>query len=230
MDSCKYRTCVFDSFVEFPVAYRKLTSVARNINVFGLVFVVTLSSVIVLIDITMLKFLIFLSKFRRALAPRIDRWIQDGALQLQRRAYESQGQGVWTNLSKDVPLTTEKVSLEDLPLESLPPFRKLRHVLEKDYKPRRADTEMTAVASPISPWTPSMKSKNSDPSFHSKMEMVGKDFSLQRTDTDYTMVASPVSLSPESRDYEDQIETVVNTPTIREDGSSPWERRKRAGL
>jgi len=100
----------------------------RNINFFGLVFIVTFSITIAIIDITLLKFLIFLSKFRRALAPRIDRWIQDGVLQLQRRAYEAQREGTWTNLDKDVPLTIESVKLKDLPLESLSSSR-----WEKEY-------------------------------------------------------------------------------------------------
>lgn len=60
-----------------------------------------------------------MSKFRRALAPRIDRWIQDGVLQLQRRAYEAQGQGTWINLEQDIPLTVEKYQFTDLPTASL---------------------------------------------------------------------------------------------------------------
>jgi hypothetical protein len=49
-----------------------------------------------IVDIVLLKFLIYLSKFRRALSPRIERWIQDGVLQLQRRAYEAHKEGTWS--------------------------------------------------------------------------------------------------------------------------------------
>jgi hypothetical protein len=67
----------------------------------------------------LLKYLIYLGKFRKALSPRIDRWIQDGVLQLQRRAYEAQGQGTWSDLDKEVPLTQANDMLDDLPLMSV---------------------------------------------------------------------------------------------------------------
>ncbi|KAF2180391.1 hypothetical protein K469DRAFT_714765 [Zopfia rhizophila CBS 207.26] len=46
-----------------------------NINVFGLVFIVAVSSIVAILDITLLKFLVYMSRFRRALAPRLDRWV-----------------------------------------------------------------------------------------------------------------------------------------------------------
>jgi hypothetical protein len=85
-----------------------------------LFFIITLASVVVLLGIVLLRFLILLARFRRALAPRINRWIQDSVLQLQRRAYEAEGQGTWTRLDTDVPITTEKEKLTDLPAEPLP--------------------------------------------------------------------------------------------------------------
>lgn len=63
--------------------------------------------------------MIYLTRFRRALGPRIDRWIQDGVWQLQRRAYEGEGYRGWTDLEADVPLTYEK-QLKDLPILWLP--------------------------------------------------------------------------------------------------------------
>ena len=66
----------------------------------------------------MLKFLIFLSGFRRALAPRIDRWIQDGVFQLQRRAYEDKDGIVWKDLDKEIPITVDNELLVDLPIET----------------------------------------------------------------------------------------------------------------
>ena len=62
-----------------------------NINVFGLSFVIVFSLLVALIDITLLRFLIYLSCFRRALGPRLVRWTQDGVWQLQHRAYEGEG-------------------------------------------------------------------------------------------------------------------------------------------
>ncbi|KAF2189270.1 hypothetical protein K469DRAFT_659388 [Zopfia rhizophila CBS 207.26] len=91
-----------------------------NINVFGLVFIAVISCTIMILDIILLKFLVYLSRFRHALAPRLDRWIQDGVLQLQRRAYEAYGEGSWENLDEEIPVTTQKQTLSELPLTSLP--------------------------------------------------------------------------------------------------------------
>ena len=63
--------------------------------------------------------MIFLTRFRRALGPRIDRWIQDGVWQLQRRAYEGEGYRAWTDLEADIPLTDER-KLKDLPILWVP--------------------------------------------------------------------------------------------------------------
>jgi hypothetical protein len=63
---------------------------------------------------------IYLSNFRRALAPRVDRWIQDGVWQLQRRAYEGEGYRQWTQLEADVPLTDAGQTLKDLPILWVP--------------------------------------------------------------------------------------------------------------
>jgi hypothetical protein len=95
-----------------------LLTLSRNINFFALTFVITVSCFVVVLDITLLKFLVFLSEFRRltGLSHRLSRWTQDGVLQLQRRAYEAQGRGTWVNLDDDVPLTVSKERLEDLPL------------------------------------------------------------------------------------------------------------------
>ncbi|KAF3001242.1 hypothetical protein E8E13_002985 [Curvularia kusanoi] len=90
-----------------------------NINVFGLSFIIAFSVVVALLDMFILKFMIYLSKFRAALNPRIDRWIQDGIWQLQRRAYEGEGYHGWTDLEADIPLTTED-KLKDLPILWLP--------------------------------------------------------------------------------------------------------------
>jgi hypothetical protein len=90
-----------------------------NVNVFGLSFIIAFSVLIALLDIFILKFMIFLSRFRAALGPRIDRWIQDGIWQLQRRAYEGEGYRGWTDLEADIPLTKED-KLKDLAILWLP--------------------------------------------------------------------------------------------------------------
>lgn len=83
-----------------------------------------------LLHIIILKFLVFSSKFRHVskASPRLDRWIQDGLLQLQRRVYEAASEehsSVWVDLDKEIPLTTTGAMFSDLPLESVP--RRCRH-------------------------------------------------------------------------------------------------------
>ncbi|KAB2107082.1 hypothetical protein AG0111_0g5246 [Alternaria gaisen] len=87
-----------------------------NINVFGLSFVIAFSILVAIVDITLLKFLVYLTRFRRALGPRIARWTQDGVWQLQRRAYEGEGHRNWTNLESEIPLMEKGHKLKDLPI------------------------------------------------------------------------------------------------------------------
>ena len=82
---------------------------------FALVIIITFSLVITILDLSMLSLLGLISKLRSSRSPKVDRWIQDGVLQLQRRAYEAQGQGTWIRLDKDVPVTMDRVLLSDLP-------------------------------------------------------------------------------------------------------------------
>jgi hypothetical protein len=86
--------------------------------VFGLAFITTFCSVVTVIDLGLLRFLIHLRKCQPFFAPRIDRWIQDGVFQLQRRAYEGEGQGYWKKLNEEVPLTAMNELLPNLPIES----------------------------------------------------------------------------------------------------------------
>jgi hypothetical protein len=92
----------------------------RNINLFGLVFILTFSLLALVVDITLLKFLIYIARFRRHLGPRVERWIQDGVWQLQRRAYEGEGQRDWTDLESEIPLTEKRTLMKDLPIMWLP--------------------------------------------------------------------------------------------------------------
>ncbi|KAF2012695.1 hypothetical protein BU24DRAFT_465061 [Aaosphaeria arxii CBS 175.79] len=86
-----------------------------NINVFGLAFIVTVTVTVTAFNMMVLRVFIFLSRFRRALAPRIDHWVQDGIFQLQRRAFQSEGQGSWLGSEKEIPHTTKSEHLAKLP-------------------------------------------------------------------------------------------------------------------
>ena len=79
-----------------------------------------MSGVIVAIDLILLRSLLHLRKYKPWLGRRVDRWLQDGVFQLQRRAHEAHGSGIWKDLSEEVPVTTEKILLPELPFETLP--------------------------------------------------------------------------------------------------------------
>ncbi|KAF2736964.1 hypothetical protein EJ04DRAFT_562032 [Polyplosphaeria fusca] len=113
-----------------------------NINVFGLAFVTTFSLTILLFNLSVLRFMIFLSRFRKTLGPRIDRWVQDGVFQLQRRAFDAYGEGVWINLEKEIPATISDHRLSELPIESLDIKGRQRAML----RTRTWKTDVTAVS------------------------------------------------------------------------------------
>lgn len=96
--------------------FQHLLTYPSNINVFGFSFVVAFSILVAIIDITLLRFLVYLTRFRRALGPRIARWTQDGVWQLQRRAYEGEGHRNWTDLESEIPLMEKGHKLNDLPI------------------------------------------------------------------------------------------------------------------
>lgn len=87
---------------------------------FGLVFTITICGSITLADLVLLRSLILWRKLRKSAAPRLDRWVQDGVYQLQRRAYEASGNGNWENLAHEVPITRESTKLPDLQIETFP--------------------------------------------------------------------------------------------------------------
>ncbi|KAF2261148.1 hypothetical protein CC78DRAFT_570714 [Lojkania enalia] len=128
-----------------------------NINVFGLAFITTFSTVITLLNLMILRFVLWMSKFRRALAPRIERWAQDGLFQLQRRAFDAHGEGTWAGLEKEIPSTSPKQILEELPIESLPIWRP-KHINKKygddekrfdDFDEKKGDDEQEFEPKPL---------------------------------------------------------------------------------
>ncbi|KAF2184852.1 hypothetical protein K469DRAFT_750706 [Zopfia rhizophila CBS 207.26] len=90
-----------------------------TINAFGLALITVFSILVATLDFMLLRFLITLSRFRRAMAPKLHRWIQDGVFQLQRRAYEARGEGSWQHTDKEIPVTLGNERLEDLPVLSV---------------------------------------------------------------------------------------------------------------
>lgn len=123
-----------------------------NINVFGLVFIVTISCVVTIVDITLLRFISLLKKIKNFDSPRLERWMQDGLWQLQRHAYEAHGAGVWKDLTDEVPTIAEYTELPDLPLQHSSLSRvstyndsvgmKSPRVKQKDTFNEKSDTEI----------------------------------------------------------------------------------------
>ncbi|KAF2736414.1 hypothetical protein EJ04DRAFT_432960 [Polyplosphaeria fusca] len=93
---------------------------ASNFNYFGLVFIITISMIATIVDIALLRFIAILQKIFNFRSARITRWLQDGAWQLQRHAYEAQGEGTWKNLTSEIPTTVDKTLFADLPIEYTP--------------------------------------------------------------------------------------------------------------
>jgi hypothetical protein len=95
-----------------------MLTMPSNINVFALAFIIAFSVVATLCNTLILRFLIFMARFRALLAPRIDHWVQDGVYQLQRHAFEAQGQGSWQYLDEEIPITLHTETLRKLPIDS----------------------------------------------------------------------------------------------------------------
>ncbi|KAF2750154.1 hypothetical protein M011DRAFT_396913, partial [Sporormia fimetaria CBS 119925] len=86
-----------------------------NVNVFGLAFILTFCCVVTLIDLFLVRFIVYINKVtKRKPSPRIEAWIRDGIFQLQGRVYEGRGEGPWEKLSEEVPVTVEGTELSAL--------------------------------------------------------------------------------------------------------------------
>ena len=81
-------------------------------------FILAFSTIFTLCNTLILRFFIFMARFRAALAPRINHWVQDGIFQLQRRAFEAQGQGCWIHIEQEIPITLDGGKLRELHVES----------------------------------------------------------------------------------------------------------------
>jgi hypothetical protein len=93
---------------------KKILTNPSNIDVFTMTFIITFSMVVTLCNTLILRFFIFMARFRAALASRIDHWVQDGIFQLQRRAFEAQGQGCWKHIDQEIPTTIDGEKLCEL--------------------------------------------------------------------------------------------------------------------
>jgi hypothetical protein len=102
---------------------KSMLTMPSNINVFALAFIIAFSVIATLCNTLILRFFIFMARFRALLAPRIEHWVQDGVYQLQRHAFEAQGQGTWQYLDEEIPTTLNTETLRKLPIDSSLPSK-----------------------------------------------------------------------------------------------------------
>ena len=125
----KVRDSRADSFTRPPsnAAEKKLCQIQKmrktgevvNINVFALILVTVFSLTMFLLDISLLRFLTFLTKFHASFSDMINAWNQYDVFHLQRQAYESRGEGEWIDVQKEIPITKEVTPLSHLWDESV---------------------------------------------------------------------------------------------------------------
>jgi hypothetical protein len=65
------------------------------------------------------------------MTPRLNRWIQDGVLQLQRCAFEAEGKGTWEKPHNDIPVTTYGERLSELSRGMFPTVNEIIEVKER---------------------------------------------------------------------------------------------------
>ncbi|KAH7125183.1 hypothetical protein B0J11DRAFT_605443 [Dendryphion nanum] len=85
-----------------------------NINYFGLIFIIIVSSLIIILDLTIVQILLLVRRFTRWKGIKLNRWIQDSILHLQRRAFEAQEDSEWERLTEEVPTTESGEKLVEL--------------------------------------------------------------------------------------------------------------------
>jgi hypothetical protein len=181
----KVRDPAADTYVEAPstavekelcgaMKMRKSGGFA-NINIFGLAFIITFSLIVTILNLFILRFFIFLSRFRRALAPRLDRWVQDGVFHLQRRAFDAAGEGTWVKVEEEIPSTLAGQVLGELPVKTergvVPQWRGLTPAttfgsefsFEKDFKkPSKSASFFLGAATQAPKMPPSYRFMDSD--------------------------------------------------------------------
>lgn len=75
-----------------------------NVNVLGLILTISISSLIIAANLTIVPSFKTLSRRNVVSLPSIKGWIQDGMLQVLRKAYEATDQIEWQRLEGDVPV------------------------------------------------------------------------------------------------------------------------------
>lgn len=78
----------------------------NNISLFGLVFVLSFGLVITLLGVFLTDVASLFGRVSHKLADSQQSWIRDDVLQIQRLAYQGQGNEVWAKTDKEIPVTS----------------------------------------------------------------------------------------------------------------------------
>lgn len=90
-------------------------STNSTVNTFGLALISTFAVVAAFLDFIILRVVVLLSRFRSTLAPRIDEWIQDSALQMHRQVHEASAGSKWEEFDDDILGSPNTEKLGGLP-------------------------------------------------------------------------------------------------------------------
>ncbi|KAJ4290347.1 hypothetical protein N0V90_010563 [Kalmusia sp. IMI 367209] len=167
-----------------------------NVNVFGLAFIVTFSAVISFINFFILRFFIFLKRFRKSLAPRLDRWVNDGIFQLQRRAFEANQEGFWTDLEKEIPVTSSNTAMSELPTKS----RTIRRSATATTLVERSDTMKWDIEERVPTFSESDRSMTATSGTRSDRMGAGNEVVISPIEREDTMVFDPPGTHSRGKD------------------------------
>ncbi|KAF2728125.1 hypothetical protein EJ04DRAFT_504579 [Polyplosphaeria fusca] len=90
-----------------------------NINIFRLALILSFNLIVILLEIFLFRFLVYLSRYKKLLSPRINIWVQDSILRLRRRSYETLDESTWRNTNKRVPTLADAEHIRNFQMKDL---------------------------------------------------------------------------------------------------------------
>lgn len=85
-----------------------------NINFVGFILVIGVSTVVMVANLTLVPVLKYLHRLNPRYFPRVKFWVEDGMLQVQRKAYEAVGYSDWSGTGSSVPVMSESCNIPAL--------------------------------------------------------------------------------------------------------------------
>ena len=82
-----------------------------NINFLGVILVIGISTVVMAANLTLVPVLKYVNRLNPRYFPRVKFWMEDGMLQVQRKAYEAVGCNDWSGTGSGVPVLRENANI-----------------------------------------------------------------------------------------------------------------------